>query len=393
MPMPPKVAYIAQGKIKIAGGAGEARDVESRFAEQVRERARSMERRHGWKQHGRGANFTGGAQLWGADSDPGAIPIAVTGVARGRAPGELLYSLTTDAVGGVFAVAESGDEQRIYHGTDHRIFHLAASPEHEAFACSTRNKNGTSNIALMRADGSQVALVTDGDTIDLAPRWIPSAPRTLVFQSAGIGRDPARRMVGLGPFTIQILDVEQGALETIISEPEMDCIAPQMLADGTVYYIRRPYAGVVKPPSPFRMLLDLVLFPFRLLFAVAQYLNFFSARYTGKPLITSGSARQREADARRMLEMGNLQDAAHAAARGVEKDDAATARVPSTWQLVRRKPKGEPEVVAKSVAAFDLCPDGGVVFSDGGAVHWLDAEGKKHRIAEEKFVEQLAVLG
>jgi hypothetical protein len=390
--MPPRVAYLAQGRIKLAGGGLPPLELESRFGEQVKERARSMERRHGWKRHGRGAGFIGGAALWGADQDPDALPILVTGLARGRAAGEILYSLTTDAVGGVFHVSASGAETRIYHGTDHRIFHLAASPEHEAIACSTRNKNGTANLALLRADGSQVALVTDGDTIDLAPRWIPSAPRTLVFQSAGVGRNDARQMVGLGPFTIQMLDVERGALQTIVEEPDHDCVAPQMTADGTLWYVRRPHAGVAKPPSPFRLLLDLALFPFRLLFAVAQYLSFFTARYTGKPLITSGSARQRQADARRMLEMGNLQDANDAAARAAEKDEVDAPKVPASWQLVRRRPKGAPEVVAKGVSEFDLCADGGVVYCDGRGVIWMDAKGKKERIVAEALVAQVVVV-
>ena len=390
--MLPKIAYLVNGRVKLAGGGEPPRELESRFGEKVKERARSMERRHGWKQAGRGANFMGGAQLWGADADPSALPIFATGVTRGRGPGELLYALTTDAVGGVFSVSARGDEERIYHGTEHRILHLATSPEHEAIACSTRNKNGTASIALMRADGSQVALVTDGDTIDLAPRWIPSAPRTLVFQSAGIGRDQARRMVGLGPFTIQMLDVEQGAMETIVSEPEHDCVSPHMVADGTLFYVRKPYAGVVKPPNPLRMLLDILLFPFRLLYALAQYLNFFTVRYSGKPLITSGSARQRQADARKMLQVGNILDAEGAAARGMDNEDGAPAGVPASWQLMKRKPKGEAEIVAKGVASFDLCRDGSVVYSDGRTVFWMDSKGKREPIVAESGIEQVAVL-
>ncbi len=55
--------------------------------------------------------------------------------------------------------------------------------------------------------------------------------------------------------------------------------------DGHLYYIRRPYE--VSHFSPRTALLDLVLFPFRLLRAVFHFLNFFSLVYSRKPLTTA----------------------------------------------------------------------------------------------------------
>ena len=101
---------------------------------------------------------------------------------------------------------------------------------------------------------------------------------------------------GIGPFGIQRLDVESGALTTLAEDPERDFLDPKIGADDALYVIARPYRGQAKPVSPFRMLLDLVLSPFRLVFALVSYFNFFTVRYTGKPLITSGDARSRAAE-------------------------------------------------------------------------------------------------
>ena len=54
--------------------------------------------------------------------------------------------------------------------------------------------------------------------------------------------------------------------------------------------------------------------------------------------------------------------------------------------------EGEPEIVAKGVASFDLCADGSVVYSDGQAVFWIDAKGKREQIAAELGIAQVAVL-
>lgn len=64
--MVPKIAYLVHGRVKLAGGGEPPLELESQFGEKVKERARSMDRRHGWKNAGRGASFVGGAQLWGS---------------------------------------------------------------------------------------------------------------------------------------------------------------------------------------------------------------------------------------------------------------------------------------------------------------------------------------
>ncbi len=52
----------------------------------------------------------------------------------------------------------------------------------------------------------------------------------------------------------------------------------------------------------------------------------------------------------------------------------------------------DPEVVAKGVLAYDLAPDGSVVYSNGNAIFIRDAAGKTERIHVERLIEQVAVL-
>jgi hypothetical protein len=135
-----------------------------------------------------------------------------------------------------------------------------------------------------------------------------------------------------------------------------------------------------------------VLFPFRLSFAVFQFFNLFSMRYTGRPLSTSRGAAQRVPDLRRMMVWGNLIDVDRAARESRDGDPDAPSLVPSTWQLVRQSPSSK-QVVAKGVLSFDLAPDGSVLYSNGSSVHRLQADNARpERILVGSMIEQIAAL-
>jgi hypothetical protein len=333
--------------------------------------------------------------MWGVQpgGDPGEFRIAITSVARGRNPGELLYSLETDSISGIFAVDAAGVEQRLFHTADFRVRHMALNPDGSSIAASIVHDDFTANIAVLQVEGPDFFEASEGDSLDLAPRWVPGPGRKLVFQSAGVGRDTGGRFSGLGPFTVQQIDLDSGDMECLAEEPEHDLLAPQKDAKGEVYYIRRPYAGGQRKGSPLRALLDSVLFPFRLVHAIFQYFNFFSMRYTGKPLATSQGAAQRQPDVKQMMIWGNLIDAERAAREDRLGDPEAPSLVPSSWQLVRQSPGGASEVLAKSVLSFDLAADGSVVYSNGSAIRRIGPDGgSSERIAVGSMIEQVAAL-
>lgn len=387
----PAVAWISGGKLYAQLAPGEpTREIESPYAESVRTRAAKIARRNAWKSQGRGARFMMG--LGGLAEDPfeqgaAAIPIMFTGLCRGRGPSRVVYSLMSGAVSGLFEYdLATNEEKRLFHGADAIVGDPAYQDDENVFACSVRGKGGFAHLAVMRGDGADLIDVTEGDAVDGAPSWIPGT-RALVYQSSGIGRDAAGQIAGMSASAIHKLDVEKGAIETVLEEEDTDFTAPRVAADGTILAIRHAHVKV-KPPSVGRILLDAILFPFRLIWAVIQYLNFFSARYTGKPLLTAGNAKQKRADARRMLVMGNLVDAS----REAEADEEAPAVDPS-WQLVRRTLDGEIEVLARGVLSFDVCDDGTVVYCDGRSLFHLDKEGAKTTLAKSKqHIDELVVL-
>jgi hypothetical protein len=238
----------------------------------------------------------------------------------------------------------------------------------------------------MNGDGNDLTELTEGDSLDLAPSFEQGTTRRIVFQSAGVARTREGQAVGVGPFAIRRLDLDRGEVDTVAEDEGFDFLGPRGLADGTTIAIRRPHTGR-GGASFWASTKDFLLFPARLLYALFQYLNFFSARYAGKPLTTAGGPKQ-ETDARQMMVWGNLMEATSQE----EGDDDTPAVVASSWTLVRLHADGRTDTLARGVLAFDVASDGTVVYTNGNGIYRLGAGGKKDRIASGSGIEQVVVL-
>jgi hypothetical protein len=388
------LAFVARGELFVAQGRAAPSVFTSPFAEQVRARHTQIARRSAWKTQGPGARFMAG--LGGMpDGDEvlngGAAPIAVafTGIGRGQRPGELYYTQITEAVAGLFRLeAASLDERRLFHGADVFLHDPSVHPTDDLVACTLRGNGGIAHIVVVTTEGRNLREVTEGDVLDGAPSWVPGEPRTLVYQSAGVGRDRRGFVSGFGAMSIQRLDLARATVECVLQDANVDFLAPRVASDGTLYAMRRPMERA-RRASPIRFLGDVLLFPFRLGRAVLHFLEFFSMRYTGKPLVTSGGARARRADMRRFLQLANLVTAT----RDIADDDGDAPAVSPEWTLVRRAPDtGRIETVASAVTAFDLARDGSVVYADSTAIHHLTPGGERVQLADARGVSAIAVL-
>src|SRR5262245_3528524 len=132
------VAYLAKGRLFVKDGAGPSRSFDSRFGEAVRDRAVRSAQRNAWKTAGRGAQFMGGAAVWGASArDPARMRIAMTGITRAAQPGLLLYSLDTDEIVGMFSLdPATGEEKRLFHSNDRRLRFPSGRPVQDRVVCS-----------------------------------------------------------------------------------------------------------------------------------------------------------------------------------------------------------------------------------------------------------------
>lgn len=386
-----KLAYLSLGRLFVLEQNGTPRPIESEYGREVVQRSLQRQNKNKWKTEGEGALFNRGS-LWGVSrEDPTAARVAFTAVTRGIKPGLLFYALDTGTVGGLFGYEmENARENRLFHRENLHIGDLCQSFDHEMLACSQQLPNGTAQIGICKK--SDFDLVTEGDSVDKAPSWVPGARKQLVFQSAGVARNANGYPVGLGPVSIQKLDLETGQMTSLKEEHEFDFLAPKIDKNGNLFYICRPYEKLGSGGYPLsKMLIDALLFPFRLSRALFHYLNFFSLIYSKKPLTTASGPKADGPDQRTLLLQGKIIDAERAMREGT-KEEGISSLVPSSWQLMKRDPAGNENVLAKAVVAFDIDADENVVYSNGNAIYRLNQSGKSELILKANVVETLVVL-
>lgn len=379
-------AFLANGQLMLRERGGPVKQLHSPYAQESLERRERARERHGWKQ---GTSFGISAGGGMRSFDQNEVPLLATSAAY-AANGDLVYFLKDDSIGGLFRLeAASGRELRVMLKQNLHLTDLAFAPDGDTVAGSSQQSTGLAHIALFRPDGNGFRHVTGGDSVDTAPAWIPGSPNRLLFQSCGLARNEQGYIVAQGPATLQMLDMDSGSVSPVLDDPRFDHLKPRVAPSGELLFIRRPYD--MPRYGTDKLLLDTLLFPFRLLRALFHFLNFFSLMYSRKPL-TSASGPALQADMKKILLQGRRIDA-EKALRSERPVHGVPSLVPATWQLVRRSRNGDEVVLASHVASFDLGADGTIVYSNGRGVFVLEQDGAPRLAATEPFVGEVVAAG
>ena len=381
----PTIAYLAQGKLRLKGGDQPPRTVDSQYANSLREKAVRAQQKNSWKASGQDGSPFSGAVLWGKSAMTEDVPLIITSMCGGREAGQVIYSLESGSLCALLeTAANNGEERRIWNDNRTRVRHLANSPATGDLALSILHENGTANIGVKLNGESGIKELTEGDSFDTAPHWVPGKERKIVFQTAGVGRNREGQFLALGPFSVQELDVASGEMTTLVEDERTDYLAPQFGRDGALYFIRRPYQ-LHQRANFFQVLKDVVLFVPRLIYAFFQFLNMFSALFTGRRLTSAGGPKAEQMHLRQMMIWGNL---VHAQKRNKAQEEGVDL-VPGSWQLCRRDSSGETKVLAAGVLAYDLGADGSLAYTNGNALFLLQPDGRKERLLNESMIEQV----
>jgi hypothetical protein len=407
-------AYLSGGKLYLKLGQATVQTIVSEFGAAVQQRESQLRQRNSWKQKSVAANFMPVGMSGALKPDRSSVAVAVQGVCPTGAD-RLLYTLEAGEVGGIFTLErfvtpvtidttkppvkrQQPKEKRLFHSADFKIDRVDFNPEYQLIACAAIGKDGTANIATMPVNAVHLAQVTEGDSLDLAPKWIPGFRRAIVFQSAGIGRDGAGCIVEQKHSTIEQLDVDRQEVITLASDPKYDLLSPQMTADGTLYYIRRPYRSFRQHVKFSQLLKAAVLVPTQLLAAIVQWLNFFTHRHTGASLLPV--SQQSTIPSQQIAFLGRLVDVGAEMQRNRRFGDPdSPALVPRSWELIEQFPHREPKVIAQGVVAFDVGLDRQLVYSNGSAVYGVLPGGVAERLVvvgaareEQRPIEQVVIL-
>ncbi len=383
------VAYLAQGKLYLHRADQPTQEIDSEFGQSLQARHLQIERRQALRNRNMQALMQPAQSQQTAEAS---IPIHITSLCRDDA-GQLLYTLESDNMGGLFRYDLKQDrEQRLFHNNEFRIGHLDFSPQHNLLTCTKTYPTGITNLATLDPNSHRPMDLTEGDSVDVAPRWVAHKEKAIVYQSAGVSRNSQGYVANRKPFAILELDFKRQNVNTLAEDPKSDLLGPQCTEDGWLYYIRRPYKSGFANFSVKQFFKDILLMPFRLAYAFFQFLNIFSTMVTGQPLINAVTGEKLER--KKIRTLGGLFTPENLPKQH-QKESEAPALVPASWQLVRQKTKGSPEVLANHVLAYDLADDGSVIYTNGSGVYRLQPgqKGKRDHILRDQLIESVIALG
>jgi hypothetical protein len=384
-----QIAYLSQGRLYLHRDGEALKEIESEFGKDLQQRRLQIQRKQLMKNRGIQSMMMSPQMLKQMDQQAEAvIPVNITSLCSLK-DDELLYSLEADNMGGLFRFnLEKERETRLFHNTEFQINYLDFDPQQNLIACTKAYKTGSINLATMNPDAVRPQDITEGDSVDLAPRWVGN--KALIYQSAGVSRNEKGFIMGRSPFSIQKLDPTHPDIQTLAEDPKSDLLGPQMDAAGLLYYIRRPYKSAVGSMGLVRSLKEILLIPFHFLLAIWGFFNSFTVMFTGKPLIAADT--QQKIEPQHKLKAWGEALSPENQKKKHRDDIDAPALVPKDWELVRQGTQGVPEVIATSVLAYDLAPDGSVVYTNGNGIYQISASGQSQRVIMGKLIESVKFI-
>jgi len=368
-----RIALLSEGRINILEPEADSifvRPLTCMVAEKYRSRIREINLRKEWKQSGTGAQFAGTYQ---PDASAFDIRTPITGLSKGLDK-RLIYSINYEAGGGIYFKHPNNEDLETHIRADASVrFYELDVNSSGCIAVSCAENHFERHIALIKSDDNSYQVITEGECSDCNPKWSLKDEKLLYYDSAGFGYGSAGQMTGLGPRSIYRINTKTGELDEVLPGDKYEYSHPFEDKDGSLYYIRRPY----KQSKGGMRVIDYLTAPFKILRAIGGWLDFFSRRYTGESLKTSGAnpAIANTKSPQQIFIDGNLLEAEKNLRQNA--NDKNPGYVPRDWELVVMRPGDKEKVLCTSVMSYCVTCEG-VIYSNGQYIIMGDNAVKVH---------------
>ncbi|MDE6441668.1 MAG: hypothetical protein K2L12_02820 [Clostridia bacterium] len=329
----------------------------SKFIEKFKTASINVERAKSWKHSGEGARFRG-------DVHPDAEDLTFNENINGVYPdkdGQAVYSFSVNNTSGIYKLNpydEKGEETHVINSIEYEFAGGCLDTRANILATSVRRNSFNSDIALFDLNSGDWRTLTEGDTLDEDPFICPEDGNIIYFISRGVGRDMNGAFAGYSPAGICKLNISALDIEEVAVSNKYSYIKPVEYG-GKLYAIKIP--AKEKKPNP---IIEILLIPFRIIQAIANFVNVFVRAFTGKSLASGGSnpAKGREYDSRKEYIKGNLINADKEMKRNAKKNKSDYGFIPLTWKLVEVE---SDKIIKSGIADFDILPDGTIIATNG----------------------------
>ncbi len=335
-----------------------------------------IKNRKAWKTEGSGAMFMGMSADGYNDFDA-IYPTAMAPMSDGL----FAYSARLQEGTAIQSKAKQDNntsEGLILRRTDFQVFDLCYDPTHRRAIVSASDTAypspyGERHLCVLPLDSGRVQFVTEGDCQDKNPSMDPTNGNVIYYDSCGLAY--SQDGVVFGPRQINRLDLTTGDLQTLLADDKWDYFLPIKDKDGNLYAIKRPYRET-DSSDPVNTLKSLVTAPIKLIKAIVGWLDFFTKRYSGESLKTSGAnpAKTKAKSEEELFIEGNLIKADKNLLKNQADGDQHAGFIPKSWELIKVNPTGDVTVIKKGVMAYCLSDDGVIISNGKSLLHIKDGQ-------------------
>lgn len=377
------------GKFEYAADDFSQKELESEYLNHYIKSSTQINDKNAWKNRGFGASFR--SDEANDDQAKKNIQAAVNGIALAE-DGEFFYSITVNEMSGIFRksiTAAKDSETHVIHASDMEFYDVDYSRKSRLLAASLKSDSFAQNIALFDLQQGDYHILTDGDSMDRHPYFSQSRPNTVLFDSSGIGRDSSGNFVEYGPASLYRIDTLTNQIEELASREGVSFVCPKDDVEGNLYYIERPAKYKEKKPN---ILLEILLIPFKIIYAIYRFLEAFTMLFTGKTFTsnTSGNNPAKNRNERDIFIEGNLIEAEKNLKKSRKRGEKFPGIAPQSWKLMLRRPDGESETLMNGVIAFDLDDEGNLIFTNGKNVLLRKKNGSVEKISDASLCRHVS---
>lgn len=360
--------------------------------ETYKKNIREIQKKNEWKTSGSGALFTN-SNISYLDADS-KYSSHLGGISKFHSD-NIIYSLNIENNTGLHIkniLDDTEPESFIIRKNHMNIYALDYQPTTGRILACANNQSSAINLAIFNDKNTDFQFITEGDCHDQNATWSKINPDIIYYDSRGIARDSAETFLGFSPRYIQQLNIKTGDLIEIIANEKLDFIKPKEDSDGNLYYIKKPY----KPlhTKEITSIKDIAMIPIKLCRAIFGWLNFFTQRYAGQSLKTSGNnpAKNIEKNPEELFIEGNLINVLKEQKESEKQCNQYIGFAPQNWELIKKTPDGNKITIKKGVLDYSLGENGDIIYSNGNYLIKINSNAEEKMLTKVKMATSIAII-
>jgi len=373
-----KMIYTSNNRFFVKTDAG-ADDYDSRMMTKYIDNLKSIKRKNEWKTGGTGARFLN-TYIPERFDDTENIMTSINGVSV--CGEEIIYSVMLGGTGGLYRkiLERDIDEGHIMASNEIQIYKISVSGGSCAASIGNMRER---HIAVFDIKTGHYREITEGDTLEDYPSYSNDGSK-IFFSSAGVAVSADGMPVGIGPYSICCYDTKNESMDEILASDKFNYIMPKEDKDGNMLFIKRPYK--INAENNGNILLDILMFPVRIVKAIGGLLNFFSIMFGGESLRSGQTGRDTKSKQRSEKDLffdGNVINSEEMLKENERRGEKFPGIIPHSWELTRLNKDGGQVCLKKGVMDYTVCENGDIVYSNGSAVIRLSGDGGGEQLIEK----------